>query len=148
MGRTEIMSYRDDNVFARILRGELPAHKVYEDEHTLAFMDIMPQAEGHTLVIPKCPAENLFDVPPEYLARTIATTQRVARAVKQAFTAEGIMIAQLSGAAAGQTVFHIHFHILPRFSGIDFRMHARDMAAPEVLAEHARRVREALASLD
>jgi histidine triad (HIT) family protein len=121
---------------------------VYEDEHTLAFMDIMPQAEGHTLVIPKYPAENLFDVPPEFLASTIATTQRVARAVRQAFAAEGVMIAQLSGAAAGQTVFHIHFHILPRSSGIDFRMHARDMAPPDVLAEHARRVRDALAALD
>jgi histidine triad (HIT) family protein len=138
------MSYQQDNVFARILRGELPAHKVWEDEHTFAFMDIMPQADGHTLVIPKYPAQDLFDLPAEYLGRTLETTQRVARAVKQAFAAEGIMIAQLSGAAAGQTVFHVHFHILPRFSGIDFRMHARDMAKPEVLAEHARRIREAL----
>jgi len=141
------MSYRDDNVFAMILRGDLPAHRVYEDEHTFAFMDIMPQAEGHTLVIPKYPAVDLFDLPAEYLNRTIDTTQRVARAVQQAFAAEGIMIAQLSGAAAGQTVFHIHFHILPRAAGVDFRMHARDMAPPDVLADHARRVREALAAL-
>jgi histidine triad (HIT) family protein len=140
------MSYSDDNVFAKILRGDLPAHKVWEDDHTLAFMDIMPQAEGHTLVIPKCPARDLFDLPAEYLGPTLDTTQRVARAVKQAFAAEGIMIAQLSGAAAGQTVFHVHFHILPRFAGIDFRMHARDMAPPDVLAEHAQRVREALSA--
>lgn len=141
------MSYRNDNIFARILRGELPAHKVYEDEHTLAFMDIMPQAEGHTLVIPKYPAQDLFDLPAEHLGPTMATTQRVARAVKQAFAAEGVMIAQLSGSAAGQTVFHIHFHILPRHSGIDFRMHARDMAPPELLAGHASRVRAALEAL-
>jgi histidine triad (HIT) family protein len=138
------MSYQDDNIFARILRAELPAHKVFEDDHTLAFMDIMPQVQGHTLVIPKCPARDLFDLPPEFHGPLLATTQRVARAVKQAFAAEGIMIAQLSGAAAGQTVFHIHFHILPRFSGIDFGMHARDMAPPDVLADHARRIREAL----
>jgi histidine triad (HIT) family protein len=110
-------------------------------------MDIMPQAEGHTLVIPRYPARDLFDLPAEYLARTLETTQRVARAVKQAFVAEGIMLAQLSGAAAGQTVFHVHFHILPRHDGIDFRMHARDLAPPEVLAEHARRVREALSAV-
>lgn len=141
------MTYRDDNVFAKILRGELPAHRVFEDEHTFAFMDIMPQAEGHTLVIPKYPAVDLFDLPVDYLSRTVATTQQVARAVKQAFAAEGVMIAQLSGAAAGQSVFHIHFHILPRSAGIDFRVHARDMAPPDVLADHARRVREALAAL-
>ena len=142
------MDYRQDNIFARILRGELPAHRVFEDDHSLAFMDIMPQAEGHTLVIPKCPAVDLFDVPPDHLSRTIETTQRVARAVQRAFAAEGVMIAQLSGAAAGQTVFHLHFHILPRHAGIDFRMHARDMAAPEVLADHANRVRQALVELE
>jgi len=142
------MSYRDDNVFAKILRGELPAYKVYEDDHSFAFLDIMPQAEGHTLVIPKYPAENLFDLPAVHLAHTIAATQRVARAVQRAFDAEGIMIAQLSGAAAGQTVFHVHFHILPRSSGVDFRMHARDAAPAGVLAVHARRVREALTTID
>lgn len=142
------MTYRDDNVFAKILRDELPAHRVYEDDHTLAFMDIMPQVEGHTLVIPKYPAEDLLDLPAEELSRTMAVAQRVARAVKRAFSAEGIMLAQLSGAAAGQTVFHVHFHILPRSGGIDLRMHARDPAPAEVLAEHARRIREALDTLD
>ncbi len=138
------MAYRSDNVFAKILRGELPAHRVYEDEHTLAFMDIMPQVEGHTLVIPKYRAVDLLDLPTEDLSKTIQVTQRVARAVKHAFSADGIMLAQLSGAAAGQTVFHVHFHILPRADGIDLRLHARDPAEPEVLAEHARRIREAL----
>ena len=138
------MAYDTRNIFARILRGEIPAHKVYEDEHTLAFMDVMPQSDGHTLVIPKAAAENLFDLPPEALAATILTTQRVARAVKKAFDPPGIMIAQLNGAGAGQSVFHIHFHIVPRYEGIDLRLHAREMADQKVLADHAARVRAAL----
>jgi histidine triad (HIT) family protein len=107
-------------------------------------MDVMPQAEGHALVIPKVPAENLFDLPPEALAATILTTQRVARAVKKAFDAPGILIAQLNGAPAGQSVFHIHFHVVPRHEGFDLRLHARDMADHAVLAQHAARVRAAL----
>ena len=138
------MTYDPANIFARILRGEVPAHKVFEDTHTLAFMDVMPQSEGHTLVIPKCAAENLFDLPPESLAATILTTQRVAHAVKKAFDAPGIMIAQLNGRGAGQSVFHIHFHIVPRFEGIDLRFHARGMADPQVLAGHAAKIRAAL----
>jgi histidine triad (HIT) family protein len=138
------MAYDTSNVFARILRGEIPAHKVCEDEHTLAFMDVMPQADGHTLVIPKAPAENILDLPPGALAATILTTQRVARAVKQAFDAPGILIAQLNGSAAGQSVFHLHFHVVPRHEGLDLRFHARDMADHKVLAEHAARVRAAL----
>ncbi len=138
------MAYDRNNVFARIVRGEVPAHKVFEDEHTLAFMDVMPQADGHTLVIPKAEAENLFDLPQESLATTILTTQRVARAVKKAFDAPGIMIAQLNGPGAGQSVFHIHFHIVPRYDGIDLRFHARDMADAQVLAAHAARIRASL----
>jgi histidine triad (HIT) family protein len=138
------MAYDRNNIFARILRGEIPAHKVYEDEHTLAFMDVMPQADGHTLVIPKAEAANLFEVPPEALTATILTTQRVARAVQKAFDAPGILIAQLNGAPAGQSVFHIHFHVVPRHEGFDLRRHARDMADPAVLAAHAARVRAAL----
>lgn len=138
------MAYDRDNVFARILRGEIPAHKVCEDEHTLAFMDVMPQADGHTLVIPKAEAENLFDLPGPALAATILTTQRVARAVQKAFAAPGILIAQLNGAAAGQSVFHLHFHVLPRHEGLDLRFHARNMADPALLAAHAAKVRAAL----
>ena len=137
------MAYDSNNVFARILRGEIPAHKVYEDEHTFAFMDVMPQSDGHTLVIPKVAAENLFDLPPEALAATILTTQRVARAVKKAFNPPGVMLVQLNGAASGQSVFHIHFHIVPRYEGFDLRFHARDMADPKVLADLAARVRAA-----
>jgi len=138
------MAYDTNNVFARILRGEIPAHTVYEDDRTLAFMDVMPQVEGHTLVIPKVAAESLFDLPQDALAATIVTTQRVARAVKKAFDAPGIMIAQLNGSDAGQSVFHIHFHVIPRKGGINLRLHARDMADQKVLAEHAARVRAAL----
>jgi histidine triad (HIT) family protein len=138
------MAYDTRNIFARILRGEIPAHKVYEDEHTFSFMDVMPQSDGHALVIPKAPAENVFDLAPEALSATIITTQRVARAVKRAFDPPGVMLVQLNGAGAGQSVFHIHFHIVPRYEGIDLRFHAREMADPKVLAEHAARVRAAL----
>lgn len=139
------MSYDPNNIFAKILAGDVPCHRVHEDEHTLAFMDIMPQADGHTLVIPRSPSENLLDADPDALAHTIRTTQQVARAVQQAFDAPGIMIAQLNGPAAGQTVFHLHFHVIPRSAGADMRMHARDMADPDVLAEHAARIRAVLA---
>jgi histidine triad (HIT) family protein len=140
------VAYDENNVFARILRGEAPAHVVYEDEHSVAFMDLMPQVEGHTLVVPRAPAENLFDIEPDALAELIRATQHVARAVRTAFDAPGVMIAQLTGAAAGQTVFHLHFHILPRRHGIEFKLHARSVADAAVLAEHARRIRAALAA--
>jgi histidine triad (HIT) family protein len=138
------MAYDRNNIFARILRGEIPAHKVCEDEHTLAFMDVMPQSDGHTLVIPKFAAETLFDLPPDLLVATILTTQRVARAVKKAFDAPGLMVAQLNGSGAGQSVFHIHFHVVPRYDGIDLRFHAREMADPQLLAQRAAQIRAVL----
>ena len=138
------MAYDTDNIFAKILRGEAPAFKVYEDDHTLAFMDVMPQVDGHTLVIPKDPAQNIHEADPVILGATIQTVQKVSRAVKQAFDAPGIMVAQLNGPAAGQTVFHLHFHILPRHDGIEFRMHARDMEDFDKLEAHAQRVRACL----
>jgi histidine triad (HIT) family protein len=138
------LSYDPENPFAKILRGELPAHTVYEDDHTLAFMDLMPQTDGHTLVIPKAPAQDLFDLADDDLAAVIVTTRRVASAVRSAFSAPGIMIAQLNGVAAGQSVFHLHFHIMPRAEGIDLALHARQMADGDLLAEHARRIRAAL----
>ena len=138
------MAYDEENIFAKILRGDAPAFKVYEDEHSLAFMDVMPQVDGHTLVIPKHAAVDLHDVDAVVLGHTMQTVQTVAAAVKEAFSAPGIMIAQLSGAAAGQTVFHLHFHILPRHDGVEFRMHARDMADFDELAQHAERIRTAL----
>jgi len=138
------MSYDPDNVFAKILRGEAPAFKVYETDHALAFMDIMPQVPGHTLVIPKDSAEGLHDVDPAILASTIQTVQIVADAVKRAFEAPGIMIAQLNGPAAGQTVFHMHFHIMPRSQGLEFKLHARELEESSVLEAHAERIRACL----
>ena len=138
------MAYDPTNIFARILRGEIPCHKVYEDEHTIAFMDIMPQADGHTLVVPKAEGEGIFDLPPDALAATILTTQRIARAVKKAFDPPGMIITQLNGPAAGQSVFHLHFHVLPRHAGTDLRVHAGGMADPDVLVQHAARIRAAL----
>lgn len=138
------MSYDVDNPFARILRGEAPASLVYEDEHAVAFMDLMPQVEGHTLVIPRSSSRDLFDIEPEALAGTIRATQIVAGAVKTAFEAPGIMIAQLSGVEAGQTVFHLHFHILPRFQGIEFRLHAARVEDRAALDSHAQRIRAVL----
>ncbi|MGE4316326.1 HIT family protein [Acinetobacter sp. ANC 4216] len=107
------MLYDDQNIFARIIRNELPAIKVYEDEQVLAFMDIMPQAEGHTLVIPKTPAITLLDLPPDAAAYTIQIVQKIAQAMKIALDVQGIVLMQLSGASAGQTVPHVHFHLIP-----------------------------------
>ena len=107
------MAYDDQNIFARILRGELPAIKIYEDDQVLAFMDIMPQAEGHALVIPKTPAVTLLDLPADAAAYTIQIVQKIARAIETALDAKGIVLMQLSGEAAGQTVPHVHFHLIP-----------------------------------
>ena len=138
------MAYDPNNLFMRIIRGELPCVKVYEDADVLAFMDIMPQSEGHTLVVPKVAGENLLDTPPASVAAAMVIVQRLVQAAPQAFGCPGVMVAQFNGAAAGQTVFHLHFHVVPRHAGLDLRFHARDMADHKVLAEHAARVRAAL----
>lgn len=137
-------AYDPSNVFAKILRGEIPCHRVYEDEHTLAFMDVMPQTDGHCLVVPKTPARNILDAAPDQLAHVIATTQRIARAAKRAFHADGVFIAQFNEAAAGQTVFHLHFHVMPRSEGVPLRPHSGKMADPATLADHAARIRTEL----
>ncbi|WP_438346334.1 HIT family protein [Methylorubrum populi] len=136
--------YDPDNIFGKILRGEIPAHKVYEDEHSLAFMDVMPQGEGHTLVIPKAPSRGLLDAEPKTLAALIATVQRVGRAVKAAFHADGLTLFQYNEPAGGQTVFHLHFHLVPRHDGVPLKRHEGGMADNAVLAEHAARIRAAL----
>lgn len=136
--------YDDSNIFAKILRGEIPCHKVYEDDSTLAFMDIMPRTDGHTLVIPKTPARNLFDIAPQALSDLIVKTQRIAIAARDAMRADGLTLQQFSEPAGGQVVFHIHFHILPRFEGVALRPHTGEMAKPDVLAEHAARIRAQL----
>ena len=138
-------AYDDSNVFAKILRGELPAHKLYEDEDTLAFMDIMPRGDGHCLVIPKRPARNILDVEPESLSAVMRTVQKLARAVKKAFGADGVTVQQFNEQAGGQIVFHLHVHVIPRFDGVSLRPHTGEMADQKVLAENAEKIRAALA---
>ena len=138
------MSYDANNVFAKILRGEIPSVKVFEDGKTLAFMDVMPQAEGHVLVVPKEQAENIFDLSPEGAAAMMATTQKIAKAVKKGLGVPGVMLAQLNGAPAGQSVFHVHFHIIPRRGGVDMKLHARDMVDQKTLEPIAAKIRSAL----
>ncbi len=137
------MSYDDQNIFARILRGELPAIKVYEDDKVLAFMDIMPQAEGHTLVIPKTPAITLLDLPAEDAAYTIQIVQKIARAIEKALDAKGIVLMQLSGASAGQTVPHVHFHLIPS-SVHELGKHAATMGDIEKIKAQAEQIKAAL----
>lgn len=139
------VAYDPDNVFAKILRGEIPAHKVYEDADTLAFMDVMPQGDGHTLVIPKAPARGLLDAKPASLAAVMATVQRVGGAVKAAFGADGLTIFQYNEPAGGQTVFHLHVHILPRHDGVALKRHEGGMADNGRLSAQAALIRAALA---
>jgi histidine triad (HIT) family protein len=138
------MSYDANNIFANILRGEIPCHKIYEDEATLAFMDVMPQVDGHCLVIPKQGSRNLLDADPAVFGPLMATVQKVARATKKAFGAEGVLIKQFNEPAAGQTVFHLHVHVLPRIEGIQLRPHIGQMADHTVLAMQAGLIRAAL----
>lgn len=138
------MPYDDSNIFAKILRGEIPSHKIYEDDDTLVFMDVMPQGPGHTLVVPKAASRNLLDADPTVLARTIPIVQRTARAVKEAFEADGVTVVQFNEPASGQTVFHLHFHVIPRHDGVPLMPHGRNMEKPEVLAAHAEKIRKAL----
>lgn len=139
------MAYDNNNIFAKILRGDAPCFRVYEDDQTLAFMDVMPQSEGHTLVIPKYPAETLFDLDPDYALAMMRTVKKLAPAVKKAVNAPGLMIAQLNGEQAGQTVFHIHTHIIPRWHGIEMKLHAREMADFKKLEKLAEKIKTALA---
>ena len=137
-------SYDPNNVFAKILRGELPCHRVYEDERTLAFMDVMPRADGHTLVIPKSPARTILDINPDDLAATMVAVQRVAQAVKAAMRADGLTIQQFNESAGGQVVFHLHVHVLPRWDGVPLRPHTGQMADAAILREHAARIAAAI----
>ncbi len=138
------MAYDPNNIFARILRGELPKVAVYEDDLTLAFMDVAPATEGHTLVIPKEAAETIFDLSPDGAAAAIRTTQKVAAAVKTALGVPGVMLVQLNDKAAGQSVPHLHFHILPRAHGLDMNFHGRKMVDPKSLVPIADKIRAAL----
>ena len=139
-------AYDDSHVFAKILRGELPAHKIHEDEHTLTIMDIMPRADGHCLVLPKEPARNILDVSPEALSAVHRQVQRIAKASMQAFAADGMTIQQFNEGAGGQVVFHLHVHVIPRYDGVALRPHTGEMADNAVLAASAEKLRAALAS--
>ncbi|MQB43160.1 HIT family protein [Rhizobium sp. ICMP 5592] len=137
-------AYDTNNIFAKILKGEIPSVRVYEDEHTVALMDVMPQSPGHTLVLPKSPSRNLLDADPAALQHLITTVQKIAVAVQEAFDADGVYIAQFNEPAAGQTVFHLHFHVIPRHEGIALKPHSGKMEDGAVLAENAKKIIEAL----
>jgi len=141
---TDTPAYDDQNIFAKILRGELPSQKVREDDHTIAVMDIMPRGDGHVLVLPKAPSRNIFDIDAANLARTMEAVQAIARAVMKAFGADGVTIQQFNEPASGQVVFHTHFHVIPRFQGVNLRPHTGKMEDQAVLAANAEKIRAAL----
>src|SRR5215471_14023201 len=137
-------SYDANNIFAKILRGELPCHKVYEDDRVLAFLDIMPRAPGHTLVLPKSPARNLLDVDPDDLAAVSMVSQKIAKAAMMVFAADGVTVQQFNENAGGQVVFHLHVHVIPRKAGVAMKPPASVKEAPDVLAEQAKQLSGAL----
>ena len=138
------MTYDDQNIFAKILRGEIPCETLFEDEHVLAFMDIMPQVDGHCLVLPKKPSIGLLDADPSVFGPLFTAVQRLGKAVTQAFDADGVTIMQFNGSAAGQTVFHLHVHVMPRKAGIPPRPHTGKMEATEIIQKNAALIRAAL----
>ena len=139
--------YDPNNIFAKILRGELPCYKVYEDDKTFAFLDIMPRAPGHTLVLPKAPARNLLDVSAEDLARVATVAQKIAKAAVTAFAADGITVQQFNEGAGGQVVFHLHVHVIPRKLGVPMKPPASEKEKPDVLADQARKLAAAVAAV-
>jgi histidine triad (HIT) family protein len=139
-------SYDPNNIFAKILKGELPCYKIYEDDKTFAFLDIMPRAPGHTLVLPKAAARNLLDVTPDDLAAVAITAQKIAIAGVKAFSADGVTIQQFNESAGGQVVFHLHVHVIPRKTGVTMKPPASEKEKPEALASHAKLLIAALAS--
>jgi histidine triad (HIT) family protein len=138
-------AYDQTNIFAKILRGEIPCHKIYEDEKSLAFLDIMPRAPGHVLVIPKAPARNILDIAPDDLAHVMKIAQRIAKVSVEVFGADGVTLQQFSESAGGQVVFHLHVHVIPRKEGIALKPPASVKEAPDVLKEQASKLAAALA---
>jgi histidine triad (HIT) family protein len=137
-------AYDPNNIFAKILRGEMPCYKVYEDDKTLAFLDIMPRAPGHALVLPKAPVRNILDASPDDLAHVIMTAQKIARASMELFGADGVTIQQFNESAGGQVVFHLHVHVIPRQNGVALKPPASVKEAPDVLAQQAKKLTTAL----
>jgi histidine triad (HIT) family protein len=142
------MAYDDQNIFAKILRGKAEAFTVFENDDCLAFLDVMPQSEGHTLVLPRKPAENIFDLEESSANALIKTVKHIARGVQKAFEPDGIRLMQLNGAAAGQTVFHLHVHIIPCYQDQPLRRHSEGMAPADMLERHAAKIRAALKTID
>ncbi len=138
------MSYDKNNIFAKILRGEIPCVRVYEDDRTLAFMDVMPEAEGHVLVVPREDAQDILDLSAEGLAAMMATVQRVARAMDKALAPDGILLKQYNRAAAGQSIFHVHFHVVPRWEGVTLAPHGKVMVDAAKLEPIAAKIRSQL----
>ena len=138
------MSYDSNNVFAKILRGELPSYKVYEDDRAFAFLDIMPRAPGHTLVVPKAPARNILDIKPDDLAHVMQVAQKIARAAMTVFSADGISVQQFNEPAGGQVVFHLHVHVIPRREGVQLKPPASHKEDAAVLSDHALKLAAAL----
>lgn len=137
-------TYDPNNIFAKILKGEIPSVKLYEDDDTLAFMDAMPQANGHLLVIPKVASRNMLDADPAVLTKLMPVVQKLAIAAKRAFEADGVTVAQFNEAAAGQTIHHLHFHIIPRHEGVPLKAHSGKMEDIEVLKANAEKIKAAL----
>ena len=139
-------SYDPNNIFAKILRGELPCYKVYEDDKALAYLDIMPRSLGHTLVLPKAPARNLLDVAPTDLAHVMTVVQKVAKGAMKAFGADGVTIQQFNESAGGQVVFHLHVHVIPRKAGVPMKPPASEKEKPDALSETAKKLAAAIAA--
>ncbi len=137
-------TYDDNNIFAKILRSEIPSTRVYETDDVVAFMDVMPQGTGHTLVVPKAPSRNLLDAKPQTLANVIQVVQKIAQAVKTAFNADGVTVMQFNEPASGQTVYHLHFHVIPRFEGVALKPHTGQMEDAAVLSANAEKIRAAI----
>lgn len=139
-----VSPYDESNIFAKILRDEIPSIRVYEDKDVVAFMDVMPQAEGHVLVVPREKSRNILDADPKALKAAILAVQKMANAVKKAFNSDGVTIMQFNEPAGGQSVFHLHFHVIPRFEGVALKPHVGRMADPQNLEEQAKKIRAVL----
>ena len=142
------MAYDANNVFAQILEGKMPAHKVFENDHTLAFLDIMPVSLGHTLIVPKAEAENIFELENEPGSEVFKTTKKVAHGVQASLNPTGLIITQLNGTDAGQTVFHYHMHIIPVYETMPLRMHGKEIEDTEALAKTAKSIEQAIVDMD
>lgn len=137
-------SYDENNIFAKLIRGDIPSIRVYEDDNVVAFMDVMPQGIGHTLIVPRKGSRNLLDAEPETLAKVIKVVQKIAKAVKKAFNADGVTVMQFNEPASGQTVFHLHFHVIPRFENVPLKPHSGAPVDTKTLEESAAKIRAAL----